>query len=58
MALVGVNATAMEMIKATSRGDAELYYPPVNGISLRLFVAIRQLWPSLFYIDQSAFLKD
>ena len=53
-----VNATAMEMIKATSRGDAELYYPPVNGISPRVAVAIRSLWPSLLVYDESLFLKD
>ena len=53
-----VNATAMEMIKATSLGDAELYYPAVNGISPRVIVAIRSLWPSLFVFDESLFSKD
>ena len=53
-----VNATAMEMIKATSRGDAELYYPPVFGISTRLFVVIRSLCPSLLLMADNPFLKD
>ena len=53
-----VNATAMEMIKATSRGDAELYYPPLFGISTRLFVFVRSLYPSLLLVADNPLLKD
>ena len=55
---VDVNVTAMEIIKATSRGDAELYYPSVNGISGRVAVVVRSLWPSLLHVDEEAFLKN
>ena len=55
---VDANVTAMEMIKATSRGDAELYYPSVNGISGRVSVVVRSLWPSLLHVDEEAFLKN
>ena len=55
---VEVNETTMQMITATSRGDAELYYPPVYGISSRLGVLIRNIWPSLVHYDEAAVLTD
>ena len=55
---VNVNTTAMEVIKATSRGHAELFYPPILGINTRFFAVARNLWPSLLNVDEKIFMKN
>ena len=42
-----VNDTAMAIIKATSRGDPELYYPPFYGVSPKVVSVIRSIHSTL-----------
>ena len=54
---VDVNTTAMEIIKATSRGYAELFYPPILGINTRFLAVMRNLWPTLLQVEEKTFIK-
>ena len=55
----GVNDTAMEIIKATSRGDVDLYFPRYFGVNaLKLVSIVRSIWPTLLDISPDMLMKD
>ena len=52
-----VDNTAMIVIKAMSRGDAELYHPPMLYMNPKVFSVIRSIRPTLFDFNIDDMLK-
>ena len=52
-----VHDTAMIIIKAMSRSDAELYHPPFFYMSPKILTVARNIRPTLFDFDLDDMLK-
>ena len=53
-----LSETVMRIIKATTRGDRELYYPDVAGIDSWYIPILRHIFPGLIEADISQFKQD